>query len=359
MVALYVTSFERYTGKDLITMGLMDRLTRDGFKVGFFKPFGHFPVTVDGKVTDKGAWLIYRLFDLDDPIESICPVTITADLIRRNYENDVTGLEEKINEAFEKISQQKDLVIVSCDNNFSEGGSFGLSGSQLIKSLNAHALFVERYALDFCIDFLLELKKLIGRPMLGVVFNKVDEQNLDEIKDPVSSFLHRKELDVYASLPMDALLGSVGVKDLVQYLDADVVCGKERLDTLVRNFLVGGMQVDQFISYMLESPSSAVIVGGDRTDIQLVAIESGVKCLILSGNLYPNQTITARAEAQGVPIVVVQNDTFTVAKKVESLVGTVGLVDRRKIDHGIKLVDGAFDFERLYDRLNLVPASCP
>ncbi len=357
MVALYVTSFERYTGKDLITIGLMDRLRRDGFKVGYFKPFGHFPVTVNDKVTDKGAWLIYRLFGLDDPIESICPVIITPDLIRRNCENDVIGLKEKIDGAFRTISEQKDLVVVGCDNNFSEGSSFGLSGSQLIKSLNAQALFVERYALDFCIDFLLELKKLIGEPMIGVVFNKVEDRNLDEIKDTVSSFLHRKGLDLYASLPVDALLGSVGVKDLVHYLDADVVCGKKGLDALVENFLVGGMQVDKFISYMLKSPSSAVIVGGDRTDIQLVAIESGARCLILSGNLYPNQTITARAEAQGVPIVVAKNDTFTVAKKVESLVGKVDLVDRKKIDHGIKLVDGAFDFERLYDRLNLVPSS--
>jgi hypothetical protein len=121
----------------------------------------------------------------------------------------------------------------------------------------------------------------------------------------------------------------------------------------VENFLVGGMQVDKFITYMLKSPSSAVIVGGDRTDIQLVAIENGAKCLILSGNLYPNQTITSRAEAKGVPIVVVQNDTFTVAKKVESIPGKLVREDRKKIEHGIKLVSRTFNFEKLYQTLNL------
>jgi BioD-like phosphotransacetylase family protein len=353
MVALYVTSIGRHTGKDLIAMGVMDRLRRDGFKVGYFKPMGRFPVKVDDTVTDKGAWLIHRLFGLADPIELVCPVVINRDLIMQNYEEDISGLQVKIERAFEGISEQKDIVVISCDNNFSEGSSFGLSGSQIITLLNAHALFVERYEGDFSVDFLLQLKKIIGPPMMGVFFNKVEAVDLEELKQYVSPFLQRKEMELFGSLPVDTLLGSVAVRDLVEHLGGDVVCGKDKLDALVENFLVGGMQVDKFITYLLKSPDSAVIVGGDRTDIQLVAVENGVKGLILSGNLYPNEIITARAEAKGVPVVVVRDDTYTVAKNVEAMVGRFSLQDRQKIDHGIKLLEKAFDFETLYNRLNL------
>ena len=353
MVALYVTSIERYVGKDLITMGLMDRMRRDGFKVGYFKPIGHCPLKVDNTVTDKGAQLVHSLFELQDRIEHTCPVVITKELIRHNYEKDVTGLLERIEGAFERISEDKDLVLVSCDNNFTEGSSFGLSGTQLIKSLNAYCLFVQRYESDFCIDFLVELKRVIGAPMMGVVFNKVDAVHLEDIKGLVSPFLQRKEMDVFGSLPSDTLLGSTEVRDLVDHLGGDVVCCRDKLEGLVENFLVGGMQVDKFITYLLKSPASAIIVGGDRTDIQLVAIENGVQCLILSGNLYPNKIITARAEAKGVPVMVMQDDTYTVARNVEAIVGRLGLLDRKKIDHGIKLVDQAFDFEKLYNRLDL------
>ena len=353
MVVLYVTSFERHTGKDLVTMGLIDQMRRDGFKVGYFKPFGHYPMEVHGKMTDKGAQFIYELFDLPDPVDAICPIIVTSDLVKKGYEKDVTGLEEKIKKAFGRISEQKDVVVVNCDNNITEGSTFGLSGVHLIKTFGAHGLFVERYAGDYCIDFLSEMKKILGQSMIGVVFNRVESHDMDEINDLVSPFLARHALDVYSALPIDRLLGSIGIKDLADYLDGNVVCGKEKLDTLVENFLVGGMQVDKFITYMLKSPSSAVIVGGDRTDIQLVAIENGAKCLILSGNLYPNQTITNRAEAKGVPVVVVGNDTFTVAKKVESIPGKLTLEDRKKIDHGIKLVSKAFDFQKLYETLSL------
>ena len=355
MVALYITSIERHAGKKLMTMGLIDRLRRDGFKVGYFKPVGHLPIKVENVVTDTGAWLLYRLFGLKDPIELISPVIITQDLIMQNYETGVTGLPERILGAFEKISQQKDVVVVGCDNNFSEGSSLGISGIQLIQLLNAHVLFVERYTCNFCIDFLLELKKVIGDPMIGVVLNKIQAPHMDEIKELVLPFLKRKDLEVYGLLPHDILLGSTCVGDLVEHLGADVVCGKDQLDGLVESFLVGGMQVDKFITYLLKSPNSGIIVGGDRTDIQLVAIENGVRCLILSGNLYPNDVIIARAVAKGVPILVVRDDTYTVAKNVEAMAGRFRLRKREKIDQGIKLVDQMFDFKKLYERLNLVP----
>lgn len=355
MVTLYITSIERYTGKDLITIGLMDRLRRDGFKVGYFKPMGHFPVKVGSLVTDKDAWLIHRLFEIEDAIELICPVIITQDLIMQNYEKDITGLGERIEGAFKRISQQKDIVVVGCDTNFSDGSCLGLSGSQLVKLLNAHALFVEQYETHSCIDFVLEIKKVLGGPMMGVVFNKVETVDLEELKEFVTPFLDRRDVEVFGCLPMDTLVGSIEVRELVDHLGADVVCGKDRLDPLVENFLVGAMQVDKFITYLLKSPSSAVIVGGDRTEIQLVAIENDVRCLILSGNLYPNEIIMARAEANDVPILVVRDDTYTVAKNVEAMVGKFSLGERKKIDHGIKLVDETFDFKKLYKRLNLEP----
>jgi BioD-like phosphotransacetylase family protein len=214
---------------------------------------------------------------------------------------------------------------------------------------------MERYACDVCIDALVELKSVIGDPMIGVVFNKVTSVDLEEIKGLVSPFLNRKKMELYGSVPQDKLLGSIGISELATHLSADVVCGKNNLDGLAENFLVGGMQVDKFISYVLKRPAAGIIVGGDRTDIQLVAIENGVRCLVLSGNLYPNDTIIARAEAKGVPILVTRYDTYTVAKKVEAMVGQLKLEKREKMDHGMNLVDQVFDFKKLYEKLNLVP----
>ena len=355
MITLYVTSIGRHAGKDVIAIGLMDRARRDGLEVTYFKPMGHSPMKLENAIVDKGAWNICELFELKDPVELICPVVVTQDMIMDNYRGKVEGLQEKILSAFEKVSQGKDLVVVGCDDNFSEGSAFGLSGLRLMGLLNANALFVEKYECRFCVDFLLELKNVVGRPMMGVVFNKVEAIHIEEINEYVSPFLGQREIEVFGSIPNDPLLESIEVRELADRLGADVICGRDNLDALVETFLVGGMQVDKFISHLLKRTAVGVIVGGDRSDIQLAAIENKVRCLILSGDLYPNETIITRAEVKGVPILVARDDTYTVAKEVEATVGDLRLPKREKIDRAIKLMDQAFDFEKLYNRVDLVP----
>jgi BioD-like phosphotransacetylase family protein len=353
LITLYVTSIGRHAGKDVIAIGLMDRARRDGFKVTYFKPMGHSPMKLENNIVDKGAWNICELFELKDPVEHICPVVVTQDMIMENYRGRVEGLQEKIVSAFKNVCQQKDLVVVGCDENFSEGSAFGLSGLQLMGLLNAKALFVEKYECSFCVDFILELKAVVGKPMMGVVFNMVETVHLEQINKYVSPFLRQQEIEVFGSIPNDPLLDSIEARELADRLGADVICGKDKLDTLIETFLVGGMQVDKFIGHLLKRTAVGVIVGGDRSDIQLAAIENRVRCLILSGDLYPNETIVARAEVRGVPILVAREDTYSVAKEVESAVGGLGLPKREKIDRAIRLTDQAFDFEKLYGRLKL------
>ncbi len=42
-VALYVTSTETYSGKSALCIGLMRRLRKDSFQVGYFKPVSFTP----------------------------------------------------------------------------------------------------------------------------------------------------------------------------------------------------------------------------------------------------------------------------------------------------------------------------
>ena len=353
MTALYITSIERRTGKDLLTMGLMNRMIRDGLKLGYFKALGHFPAKVGDTIVDSRALLIHRYFGLEDPVELTCPVVVTQDLVMQNYKEGVTGLLEKVTGAFEKVSDEKDVVIVSCDNNFSDGSSFDLSSRRLIRLLTARALFVERYECDFCVDLLIELKEIMGKSMMGVVFNKVKPLHYEEIEKFVVPFLMSKGINVFGLLPTDTLLESIVAQELAEHLGADVVCGRKQLEVLLESFLVGGMGVDKFVGYLLSRKGAGVIVGGDRSDIQMAAIENKARCLILSGGMYPNDIIIGRAEEKGVPILVVSDDTYTVAKNVEGMVGTFSLADSRKIDHGLDLVNQKFDFSRLYKQIGL------
>ena len=86
----------------MICLGLGLAFQRDGFTVSYFKPFGRLPVRVGEITADEDAVLIKDVFQLDQPLDQICPVVVTQDLIIKAYDGKVKGLNEKVVSAFKR-----------------------------------------------------------------------------------------------------------------------------------------------------------------------------------------------------------------------------------------------------------------
>ncbi|MBM4082116.1 MAG: hypothetical protein FJ278_20590, partial [Planctomycetes bacterium] len=117
----------------------------------------------------------------------------------------------------------------------------------------------------------------------------------------------------------------------------------------------GAMNVDAALKHFHMVPNKAVITGGDRADIQLAALETSTKCLILTGDLYPNDIIIGRAEQAGVPIIVVRTDTAATLDICENLTGHISL-HSGKIQRVADVVERELDFPLLYKKAGLKPA---
>jgi BioD-like phosphotransacetylase family protein len=353
MVSLYVGSTKAFAGKNLTVMGLGQHFLKNGLKVGYFKPFGRLPIKVEGVLTDKDAWFIHRALRLKDPVETLCPVVMTHDLMVEGCRGEVSGLAEKVIETYEAISSGKDIMLVGGAGTLESGKYLNISGFDLIKKLDTRVILVDRYQGDFYLDAVLDARERLGERLLGVILNRVEAGYVEKIEDLIVPFMEGRGVPVFGALPYDAVLGSVMIGDVVEALAGDVLCGRNKLDGLIEHFLIGGMQVDRALEYIRKARNNAVIVGGDRADIQLAAIEAATQCLILTGNLYPNEIVVSKAEMRGVPVVVVRDDTYSVAKKVEELSRKLRLREKEKVFCGIHLIEEKIDFDRLYRALNI------
>ena len=353
MVSLYVGSTKGYSGKNLTIMGIGQRFLKDGLKVGYIKPFGRLPIKVEGVLTDKDAWFIHRMLTLKDPVQTLCPVVMTHDTMVEGCRTEVPGLQEKVLEAFEAVSKEKNVVFIGGAGTLESGKFLNISGFDLIEKLNASVLLVDYYEREFYLDGVLDAHERLGTRLLGVIVNRVHAGYVERLRDLIVPFLERKGIPVFGILPHDAVLGSVMIGDVVEALAGDVLCCRDKLDGLIEHFLIGGMQVDRALEYIRKARNNAVIVGGDRADIQLAAIEATTQCLILTGNLYPNEIVISRAEMRGVPIVVVRDDTYSVAKKVEEVSRKLRLRQKEKVYCGIRLIEENVDFKRLYEALGI------
>ncbi len=353
MISLYIGSTGGYTGKSLVSLGIGYKLKKDGFRIGYMKPVGILPVKVDNILTDNDAWRIYRALELQDPLSEVCPVVLTQELAVKSYMKDVKGLLKKITKSFDILSKNKDVMLIGGYGSIYTGSFLGLQGIKVIKSLKAKAVIVVKYEGEYIIDYIMQARKDLGESFIGVILNRVTEEYRRSAEDYVLPFLKRKKVDVIGVIPHDSIVGSITVEELSEMLGGKVLCSHHKLSNLVEHFLIGAMQVDKAIEYFKKTRNNAVIVGGDRSDIQLLAIESGSVCLILTGELYPSEIIISRAEQKDIPIIVVREDTYTIAKKLEKLSVRLRLRDKSKVERGMNLVLENLDFQLLYNKIGL------
>ncbi|MGC8838428.1 MAG: DRTGG domain-containing protein, partial [Anaerolineae bacterium] len=171
----------------------------------------------------------------------------------------------------------------------------------------------------------------------------------------IRPFLERRGVRVFGILPQERLLQSISVRELAECLGGETLCCPDRLDDLVEHLMVGAMSVDSALTYFRRKPNKAVITGGDRPDIQLAALETSTRCLILTGNLQPSAIILSRAEELGVPVIVVPYDTLTTVEIIERFFGKTRFHQEKKIARLMELLELRFDFQGLYEALGLKP----
>ena len=334
-------------------MGLGHKLKKDGLSVGYMKPVGILPIKVDDILTDNDAWRIYRALELKDPVPDICPVVLTQELAVKSYLKDVKGLLGKIVNSFNRLSKDKDVMLIGGYGSIYTGSYLGVQGLQVIKRLQSKVVIVVKYEGEYIVDYVLQAKKDLKEKFLGVILNKVTEEHKQSADEYAVPFLKRKGVDILGVIPHDPTVGSITVEELTEMLGGKVLCCHDQMGNLVEHFLIGAMQADKAIEYFKKTRRNAVIVGGDRVDIQLSAIESGSVCLILTGELYPSEIILSRAEQKNVPMIVVREDTFSIAKKLEKLSVRLRLRDTAKVERGMSLVADNVDFSMLYKKLGI------
>ncbi|MEW6443092.1 MAG: DRTGG domain-containing protein [bacterium] len=101
------------------------------------------------------------------------------------------------------------------------------------------------------------------------------------------------------------------------------------------------------------SPTRRSSWGGDRADIQLVALETSTRCLILTGNIRPSQQILSRAQDRSVPVVLAHYDTMTAIGRIERFFGKTRFHQEKKIRRFEALPGEHMDFRGLKKELGL------
>jgi uncharacterized protein len=349
---LLIGSTEAYSGKSATVLGLAHHLKARGLDIAYGKPLGTCWSRTSGDVVEEDVHFIADTLEL--PPNRLQPtlLPLTDETIQKRIRGeDQIDYCQRLAEYLKLAGP--DLVLLEGPSNLEEGSLFDLSLVQVAHTVDARVLLVARFHSLLIVGALLSAKRRLGDRLIGAFINDIPQDRLEEVKTTVKPYLEQHDVPILGLMPRSALLRSATVQDLVEQLNAEVLCRADRLDLMVESLSIGAMNVNSALKYFRKGHNMAVVTGGDRTDIQLAALETSTQCLILTGQMRPHPDVISRAEDLEIPILSVDLDTLTTVEIVDNAIGQVRIHEPRKLQFLYQTMSESFDFEALIKAIGL------
>jgi BioD-like phosphotransacetylase family protein len=337
MINLYLVSIEPYSGKTAICFALGLHYQQKGLKVKYMKPVSNM-VMIKGQPGSWDAAFLKDKMGMNEPEELISPVLISGANWEEMMKSPATW-KGRISEAHRRLSQDCDLMLLEGAMNMIQGYFLNLSATHIASLLDASVILVMSYQPDLFISAILDARDRLAGRLSGIIVNRVPEKLIDKVSEQMNRVMGFYKIPVYGILAEDTLLCSISVKELADILNGNIICCDDSGETMVETFSVGAMNIDQALTHFRRIPRKAVITGGDRVDIQLAALQTDTRCLILTGNLYPAQVVITQPTARHVPIIVVGSDTMRTVQLVDEVLGHIQLRHASQIERLREMVE--------------------
>ena len=354
MKSLYVTSVERFSGKTATCLALGLHFKAEGYRVGYLKPLSLQPWRIGDHIADEDAAFVKDVLGLSALPWELSPVVLTTEFLRsRLVATEPEDLMLVVKKAAEKASEGADILFLEGGGSLREGYTVGLPTVQVAHELKCQVLVVIKYREEVRMLDDIWLTVQVRPAMCGIIINRVPAEANQFIHEVAVPFIEKCGIPVFGIFPRGTGLAALTLEELVELLEPELLTKITRPNALVENLTVGAMTAEAALSRFRKYGNKAVITGGDRTDIQLAALETSTTCLILTGNLRPSPLVVKQASEFGVPILLVHNNTMETIEKIEHIFGRTHLAQANKLEQFKALLDQNCQYDRLCAAIEL------
>jgi phosphate acetyltransferase len=349
---LYITAMEPQSGKSVVTLGVMDLLSRRIDRLGFFRP-----IVPSAAERDPEIELIRSRYQLDFSYDDMHAVSEAEALGLPSYDD----LRKRVVESYKAVERNADFIV--CEGTDFVGAAPALDfgrNADLANELGAPVLVVVKgRSVDDTVASVRAARSALeykNCSIFGVLVNRLPAQFTDEVARRLAD--ENGSEPVYV-LPEDPDLGYPTVADVAAHLGAEVLF--DRYGTLhreVRDVRVGAMSVDHFLDGLEDG--TLVIVPADRPDILVTSIASTVSPtiptvagIVLTGEVPIGTTATQLLQDAPFPVLRVAQPTYVAATAVSTAAPHIRAENERAVATALGLFEKAVDTHELERRIDV------
>ncbi len=357
--AIYITSSTAFSGKSVMTLGLINMLVGKTKKIAYFKPIVYEPLE---KGKDVHIETIVSYFGLNESYSDMYAFTHDEILRLRSNGQDAHIIDTIISK-YKKLEAAHDFVVVEGTDYMGEGVTFEFDVNiDIAKNLGIPVILLingtEGSASDIAAKLLSTYQSFVDKEVqvLAITANKVQSSNAYELKQILDKRLPKEVLGVV--IPFDKDLGNPTMKEIFDEVGGDILFGEHLLSNQVDHSIVGAMQLRNCLSRLKEN--TLIVTPGDRADIIVAVLQANlsknypkVAGILLTGGLEPEEPIIRLIDGLQtvVPIIQVERGTFETVNKVGNIQSRIYADNTRKVALAIQTFEKYIDTKIIENKI--------
>jgi BioD-like phosphotransacetylase family protein len=354
MSLLFIGSTGDRAGHSLITWAIARRLTKMGLNVGFVKPFGTDPVSIDGRWIDHDAQLLTQSLRLKEPPEALCPFLVSDETWRAKGTDEIMA---EFKSLVQELSESNDLVIIMGSKHiFFDDAACPVPDISFIRELDADCILIHRYRkISRTVYSILSVSSLVKNKMRGIILNRIPPQEMHQITSDLIPNLRQKGIPITSALPEDPVLSFRSLREVREILNSDILWGTEHLEKPVSAMTVGSADLSGELLVFKRAYNKIILLEASVDDgkVETPPGPRPVAGILLTGGRQPPSQLVEAAKRSHLPLLLAKEDTFTALEKLEQSTSHLSPEDEPKVRHVTELMERDGGFDRLMGSLGL------
>lgn len=356
---IFIASAEPYSGKSIVALGLINMLLGKAGKVGFFKPIINYD-----PAERKDAHIETILHHFNLPIHYEDTYAFTRQEALQYFESDQEGeMMNTIISKFKKLEETYDFTVIEGSDYIGEDTVFEFEANTgIARNLGAPMVIISsgenKTTAQIVTSVLALLRNFEARELqvLAVVVNKVKGDQVADVQQLLSAQVDKEVL--LSVIPEDKSLKNPSMKEIYNDLGGKLLFGEAELSNQVDNFVVGAMQLPNFLSFIKDNV--LIVTPGDRGDIIIGCLQANLSSsypkvagIVLTAGSEPEEPVMRliKGSHSVVPIISVETGTFQTITQIYNIKSRIYPENTKKIQLAIDTFNKYVNVEALDQKM--------
>ena len=182
---------------------------------------------------------------------------------------------------------------------------------------------------------------IVRKNISGVIFNSIPKYSGLTLESNIAKLTEDSNIPILGSIPQSRTMK--GITSSILNITKGVLTAEHPIEyyesKIIERIMIGGMVLGSGKDYFNRFNNKAVLVRGNRPDIQMAAINNNTSCLIFTGEHTITDYIKYHANEEEIPIISVNATTQETLNLISSQFIELDVLHKSKITHLSKLID--------------------